>query len=265
MIKILVPVKRVAFLDDEFELNDAGVDVDQDFCEYDINEFDDYSLESALLLKEAYPDTIEIVAVTVGSEDADEVLRKCLAKGADRAIRVWDDAVEGSDQIGIARLLAKVVERENPSLVLCGAQGVDHGYAQTGIAVAGFLKWPHVAVVSNLEWAPDAKTIAIRRELEGGLEDIMTVQMPALLTIQLGLNRPRYASLRGIRQAAAQPIEVIGNADLGINDNQVGAAGALSRIRRMYVPAKGRAEMITGTPTQQATRIIEIINTFKGA
>jgi electron transfer flavoprotein beta subunit len=265
-MKILVPVKRVAFLDDEFELRDDGRDVDPDFCEYDLNEFDDYSLEEAVKIKEAAGEGggVEIVAVTIGPDDADDVLRKCLAKGADRAIRVWDDALEGSDQIVVARVLAKLVEREKPDLVFTGAQSADMGYAQTGIALAGVLGWPHVAVVSYLEVAPGAASAKLRRELEGGLEHEMTVKLPAVLTIQLGINRPRYASLRGIRQAAGLPIEVLSHGDLGLGSAQVGEAGSLSRVRKMYVPEKGRAEIIKGTPAQQAARIVEIIKTARG-
>jgi electron transfer flavoprotein beta subunit len=262
-MKLLVPVKRVGVLDDEFELRDDGRDVDPDFLEYDLNEFDDYSLEEAVKLKEA-GEGIEVVAVTVGPDEADDVLRKCLAKGADRAIRIWDDVLEGSDSTVIARLLAAIVAREKPDLILTGAQSADHGFAQTGIALAGLLGWAHVAVVSFLEVAADGASAKLRRELEGGLEQEMTITLPAVLTIQLGINRPRYASLRGIRQAAAQPIETLTHGDLGIGDAAVGEAGALSRVRRMYVPAKGKAELITGSPAQQAAKIVDIIKQVRG-
>jgi electron transfer flavoprotein beta subunit len=262
-MKLLVPVKRVGVLDDEFELRDDGRDVDPDFCEFDLNEFDDYSLEEAVKLKEA-GEGIEVVAVTVGPDEADDVLRKCLAKGADRAIRIWDDALEGSDSTVIARLLAAVVAREKPDLIFTGAQSADHGFAQTGIALAGLLGWAHVAVVSFLELAADGASAKLRRELEGGLEQEMSITLPAVLTIQLGINRPRYASLRGIRQAAAQPIETLTHSDLGVSDASVGEAGALSHVRRMYVPAKGKAELITGSPAQQAAKIVDIIKQVRG-
>lgn len=262
-MKLLVPVKRVGVLDDEFELRDDGRDVDPDFLEFDLNEFDDYSLEEAVKLKEA-GEGIEVVAVTVGPDEADDVLRKCLAKGADRAIRIWDDALEGSDSTVIARLLAAVVAREKPDLIFTGAQSADHGFAQTGIALAGLLGWAHVAVVSFLELAADGASAKLRRELEGGLEQEMTIALPAVLTIQLGINRPRYASLRGIRQAAAQPIEALTHSDLGLSDAVVGEAGALSHVRRMYVPAKGKAELITGSPAQQAAKIVDIIKQVRG-
>ena len=166
-MKLLVPVKRVGVLDDEFELRDDGRDVDPDFLEFDLNEFDDYSLEEAVKLKEA-GEGIEVVAVTVGPDEADDVLRKCLAKGADRAIRIWDEALEGSDSTVIARLLAAVVAREKPDLIFTGAQSADHGFAQTGIALAGLLGWAHVAVVSFLDVVADGASAKLRRELEGG-------------------------------------------------------------------------------------------------
>lgn len=264
-MKILVAVKRTASLDDEFEMREDGLDVDPDFCEYDINEFDEYSVEEAIKIKEAAPDgAVEVVVMTVGPDDADDVLRKCLAKGADRGIRVWDDAIQGSDQIAIARIIAKAVEREQPTLVLAGAQSSDHGFATTGIAVAGLLGWPHAAVVSFLDFQPGAGTVALRRELEGGLEEEFSLPVPAVLTIQLGINRPRYASLRGIRQAGAKPVDELTPADLGLSESEVGPAGSLSRVRRMYVPERGKSEMITGTPAEQARRILQIIKEVRG-
>jgi electron transfer flavoprotein beta subunit len=264
-MKILVPVKRTASLDDEFEMRDDGRDVDADFCEYDINEFDEFSVEEAIKIKEAAGEgAVEVVVLTVGPEDADEVLRKCLAKGADRGIRVWDDAIEGSDQIAIARIIAKVVEREQPELVLTGAQSSDHGFAQTGIALAGLLGWSHGAVVSFLDYMPGASSLTFRRELEGGLEQKASIALPAVLTIQLGINRPRYASLRGIRQASSKPVDELTHGDLGLSDDQVGEAGSLSHIRRMYVPERGRSEMIEGTPAQQASRILQIVREVRG-
>ena len=263
-MKILVPIKRAASLDDEFEMRDDGRDVDPDFCEYDINEFDEYSVEEAIKIKEAAGDGVEVVVVTVGPDDADEVLRKALAKGADRGIRVWDDAIADSDPIAVARILAKVAEREKPDLVLAGAQSSDHGFAMTGIAVAGMLGWPHAAVVSFLEVARGATALQARRELEGGLEEAFSIPLPAVLTIQLGINRPRYASLRGIKQAGAKPVDELSHTDLGLGDSDVGVAGSLSRVRRMYVPERGRGEMIAGTPAEQARRVLDIIKDIRG-
>lgn len=264
-MKILVPVKRVASLDDEFELRDDGRDVDPDFCEHDLNEFDEYALEAAVQIKEAAPEgSVEVVVLTVGPEDADDVLRKALAKGADRAVRVDDADLADADRIAIARVIAKVAENEAPGLVLCGAQSSDHGHAQTGMSVGALLGWARTAVVSRLDFKPGASFAQVERELEGGLVERLEVETPAVLTIQLGINTPRYASLRSIKQANAKAIECLTPHEIGLADHEIGALGALSRVRRVFVPERGRGEMIAGTPSQQAARLLEIITEVKG-
>ena len=264
MMKILVAIKQVAMLDDEFEMRDDGKDVDHDFCDYEINEWDDYSLEEALLIKENTDGDCEVVVVTVGPEDSEDELRKCLAKGADRGIRVWDEAVEGSDQIAIAKVISRVVEKENPDMVFLGVQASDHAFAQTGMTVASMLGWPHAAVVSHLDYKLGESRAALKRELEGGLEEEISIECPAVLSIQLGINEPRYASLRGIKQAAAKPVDDLTHTDLGMQDSDVGEAGSVSRIRKMYVPEKGRAELIEGTPAEQAEKLAAIVKEFIG-
>jgi electron transfer flavoprotein beta subunit len=263
-MKILVTVKQVAALDEDFEFRADEKDVDDDFLTYDLNEWDDYSVEEAMKIKESSDVDVEVVVVSVGPERVDESLRKCLAKGADRAIRVWDDAMEGSDSVAIGRILAAVIKKEAPDMVFAGVQSSDHAYGSTGISTAAYLDWPHAAVVSDLKYSPGSATAIIRRELEGGTSHEVEIACPAVLTIQLGINKPRYASLRGIKQAAAKPIEEVALANIGLTAEEVGAASALSRVRRMYVPEKGRAAMIEGTPAQQAARLIEIIRAFKG-
>ncbi len=263
-MKILVAVKQVAALDEDFEFRPDGRDVDPDFLIRDLNEWDDFALEEAVKIKESSSTPVEVVALSVGPDGADEILRKCLAKGADRAVRVWDDAVEGSDPIAIARIIAAAVKREAPGLVFAGVQSSDQSYASTGIATAAFLDWPHAAVVSHLAYAPGAATAVFRRELEGGLLHEVEIPCPAVLTIQLGINTPRYASLRSIKQAAAKPIEVVSPAELGLDPSQLGEAGSASRVRRMYVPEKGRAQLIEGNAAAQAARLAAIIREFKG-
>jgi electron transfer flavoprotein beta subunit len=264
-MKILVAVKQVAALDEDFEIRADGRDVNADFLIRDLNEWDDFSLEEAVKIKEASTLPVEVVVVSVGPEEADESLRKCLAKGADRAIRIWDASIEGSDSIAIARVLAAAARREAPDMLFAGVQSSDQSFAATGMAAAGLLGWPHAAVVSALTYAPGAKTAVVRRELEGGLLHEVELQCPAVLTIQLGINTPRYASLRSIKQAAAKPIEEMSLADLGLAAGDVGEAGSLSRVRRMYIPDKGRAQLIQGDAAQQAARLAEIIREFKGA
>src|ERR1700744_1748476 len=261
-MKILVAVKQVAALDEDFEIRADGKDVEPDFLVRDLNEWDDFSLEEAMKIKESAATPVEVVAVCVGPEDADEALRKCLAKGADRAIRVWDDAIEGSDSIAIARVVAAMAKHESPDLVFAGVQSSDQSFASTGIAIAGLLRWPHAAVVSQLSYSPGAKSAQARRELEGGLFQEIEIQCPAVLTIQLGINTPRYASPRAIKQAQAKPIETRTLSDLGLNESHVGEAGSLSRVRRMYIPEKGRAQLIEGDAAAQAARLAQIIKAF---
>jgi len=263
-MKVLVAVKQVAALDEDFEIRADGKDVDPDFLVRDLNEWDDFSLEEAVKTKENAGTPVEVVVVCVGPEEADEALRKCLAKGADRAIRVWDEELAGADSIGIARVIAAVARREKPQLLLAGAQASDHAFAATGIAVAALLEWAHAAVVTMLEYTPGAGGALLRRELEGGLLHEMQIETPAVLTIQLGINTPRYASLRSIKQAAAKPIEVLTPADLEMPPSEVGAAGSLSRVRRMYVPEKGRAQMIGGSVEEQAARVAQLIRERTG-
>lgn len=264
-MKILVAVKQVAALDEDFEIRADGKDVEEDFFLYDLNEWDDFSLEEAMKIKEASDTEVEVVVVSVGPDRVDESLRKCLAKGADRAIRVWDDAIEGSDAIAVGRILAAVAKKEAPDMVFAGVQSSDQAHSSTGISTAAYLDWPHAAVVADLQYKPGSKTAVIRRELEGGMLQEVEINCPAVLTIQLGINKPRYASLRGIKQAAAKPIEEVSLADIGLAATEVGAGSSMSRVRRMYVPAKGRAQMIEGTIAEQAARIIEIIKEHKGA
>lgn len=263
-MKLLVAVKQVAALDEDFEIRADGKDVEADFLIRDVNEWDDYSLEEALRIKEAATSAVEVVLVSVGPQDADEALRKCLAKGADRAIRVWDEAVEGSDSIAVARVIAAVARRESPDMLFAGVQSSDHAFASTGIATAALLDWPHAAVVANLTYTPGGHTAVFRRELEGGVLHEMQIECPAVLTIQLGINTPRYASLRSIKQAAAKPIEVLTLVDLGLTDGDVGESGSLSRVRRMYIPDKGRAQMIEGGVEEQAARLAQIIKDLMG-
>ena len=133
-MKILVAVKQVAALDEDFEIRDDGRDIEPDFFIRDLNEWDDFSLEEAVKIKESAADPVEVVVVSVGPDEVDESLRKCLAKGADRAIRVWEPAIEGSDSIAMARVLAAVAKREAPHMLFAGVQSSDQSFASTGRA-----------------------------------------------------------------------------------------------------------------------------------
>ena len=255
-MKIVVPVKEVAVLDEEFELLEDRPGVDPDAIEWDLNEWDNFSVEEALQLREDAGDG-EVVVISVGGEEAEEGLRACLAKGADRAVRIWDDALEGVDPLAVARVLAAAVERESPDLVLCGVQSSDGVYSATGVALAEHLGLPRVAVVKALEH--DGGALTVERELEGGLVERLRLQLPALLTIQTGINEPRYATLRAIKQAKEKPLDVVGLGELGLDSGAVEAAAG-SRVRSMAHPDTGEgAEMLDGSPSEVAARIAEIV------
>lgn len=255
-MKIVVPVKQVAALEEDFELAEDGASVDPDFLEWDLNEWDTFSLEAALQLVEA--EGGEVVVVGVGHEEADEGLLACLAKGAHRAIRVEDEhGASGQDPFAVARVLAAVVAHEEADLVLCGVQSSDAVNSATGVALAAYLELPHVAVVKRI--AHDAGQLTVERELEGGVVEVLRLGLPALLTVQTGINEPRYATLRAIKQAKEKPLDVLSVEDLGLDaDILVTAQGA--RVRRLASPETGSgAEMLEGSPTEIAARIAEIV------
>jgi electron transfer flavoprotein beta subunit len=257
-VKIVVTVKQVALLDEEFELLEDRPGVDPDAIEWDVNEWDNFSVEEALQLREAAGEG-EVVAISVGGEEAEEGLRACLAKGADRAVRIWDGALEGADPLAVARVLAAAVERESPDLVLCGVQSSDGVHSATGVALAEHLGLARVAVVKALDYDAGAGAATVERELEGGLVELLRVRLPALLTIQTGINEPRYATLRAIKQAKEKPLDVVGLGELGLDSGVVEAAAG-SRVRQVAHPDTGEgAEMLDGSPSELATRIAEIV------
>src|SRR5579859_5762674 len=257
-MKIVVPIKAVAALDDEFELTGDAAAVDPDYLEWDLNEWDSFSVEAALELREA-AGAGEVVAVTVGDDDAEDALLSCLAKGADRGVRIWDDALEGADTLAVARVLAAAVARESPDLVLCGVQSSDAVNGATGIALAGLLDLAHVAVVKKIDYDAATATATVERELEGGLIEVLRVRTPALLTIQTGINQPRYATLRAIKQAREKPLVVEDLTALALDPAEL-AAVAGSRRRELAVPDRSAgAEMLGGSTSEMAARIAELV------
>jgi electron transfer flavoprotein beta subunit len=257
-MKIVVPVKQVAVLDEEFELLEDRPGVDPDALEWELNEWDEFSLEAALQLREGQGEG-EVVVISVGDEQAEEGLRACLAKGADRALRVWEGSLEGADPLAVARVLAAAVEREAPDLVLCGVQSSDGVHGATGVALAAHLGLPRVAVVKALDYDAGAGAATVERELEGGLVELLRVELPALLTIQTGINEPRYANLRAIKQAKEKPLELLGPGDLGLDESALEAAAG-SRTRAVAPPETGGgAEMLAGSPSEVASRIADIV------
>src|SRR5215813_1219722 len=255
-MRIVVPVKQVAVVDEDFELADDGTRVDPDFLEWSLNEWDDFSLEAALQMAEAEEGS-EVVVVTVGDDESTEGLLTCLAKGADRGIRIWEDSLEGADALAVARVLAAAVAKESPDLVLCGVQSSDAVNSATGIALAAHLDLPRVAVARAI--SADGGSLTVERELEGGLIEVVRISLPALLTVQTGINEPRYANLRAIKQAREKPLEVSSPDDLGVDSGAI-AAAAGSRRRQLRTPDRGGgAEMIEGSASDVAARIVEIV------
>jgi electron transfer flavoprotein beta subunit len=249
-VKIVVCVKQVAVLGDEVEFTADARDVDPDYLDFALNEWDSYATEEALRIREGLGgDGDEVVVVSVGDKQVEDAMRRCLAMGADRAVRV--DYSRSADPITVARLLAPAVQRESPDLVFCGVQSSDGVQAATGTALAELLGLPRVAVVTRIEWDPSAGRATVRRELEGGLLDLTEVDTPALLTIQTGINQPRYANLRAIKQAEQKQIEVVAPAEQG---------EPAYRVRRMFAPPKGEgAQILAGGPADIARRIREIV------
>jgi electron transfer flavoprotein beta subunit len=249
-VRIVVAVKQVAVLGDEVEFTDDERDVDPDYLDYALNEWDTYATEEALRLCEADGDS-EVVVVSVGPEDTEEAMRRCLAMGADRGIRVdFDDQL---DPIQVARALAEVVRAESPDLVFTGVQSADAVQAATGTALAELLDLPRVAVVTKIELGDGKATV--NRELEGGVVDVVEVDTPALFTIQTGINEPRYATLRAIKQAEEKEIDVRQSGDLG---------EPAYRVKKMFVPPKGEgAEMLNGSAADVAQKIKEIVEEHK--
>ena len=232
-MKILVTVKEVATVEDEFEIE--GTEIADQYLGADLNDWDDYAVEAAVQLQEAGI-ADEVVTVTIGPEECEQTIRQALAKGADRAVRVWDDTLEGVDLLDVnakTEILSAVVEAEDPDLVLTGVQAGDDSFGATGVSLAEEIGAQWGAVVNHLEHDLEDGVAAVRRELEGGVEELTEIDLPAVLTIQTGINEPRYASLRGIRQAQRKELDVQGLADIGVDESAVESELELTE---MYEP-----------------------------
>lgn len=261
-MKVIVPIKHVAALDEDFELRDDGEGIDPDSVDWDLNEWDTFSLEAALQLREAEGGG-EVVVVTVGDEETRDSVLTALAMGADRAIRVEAGEHAANDALAVARLLAAVVERERPDLVLCGVQSSDQANGATGAALSGLAGLNRVAVVRRIE--RDGDRLTVERELEGGVVETVRVPLPALLTVQTGINEPRYANIRGIKQAKDKPFEVLAPSDLGLDDDALEAAAG-ARVTRLEQPPKASgAELFEGDADEVAAQIANVIKSKIGA
>jgi electron transfer flavoprotein beta subunit len=223
---------------------------------FDINEWDDYGVEEAVRLKEKQGGTV--TAVTVGSEEADSTLRKSLARGADKGLRLTDPRFEGSDSYAIAKILAKAIKNLPFNVIITGTQASDDGNAVVGPILARLLGIPHVTMVKKLEI--NDQVARVKRELEGSLEEVVEVKLPAVVSVQTGINEPRYVSIMGIRKAMQKEIKIMGLTDLGLGENEVGEAGSWLRVDKMYVPpVEKQAEFLKGSPDEVAVKIAEIL------
>ncbi|WP_340100442.1 electron transfer flavoprotein subunit beta/FixA family protein [Salinibaculum salinum] len=256
-MKILVAVKEVAAVDDEFEIDEQSVP--SQYLTYEFNEWDDYAVEEAVQISEEHDD-VEVVTVTIGPERAEETIRQALAKGADRAIRMWDDTLAERDILGSglkSRLLAAVVESEQPDLVLTGVQSGDDAFGATGVALARSIDYEWAAVVNTLDIADDFQSASVHRELEGGLEELTDIELPAVLSIQSGINDPRYASLRGIRQAQSKPLDVTSPEDYGLETADLDDSLALQSL---YEPvSESDATLFEGDAEETASRLGDLL------
>lgn len=254
-MNVLVAVKEAALVGDTFQISNGTIP-DQ-YITYELNEWDEYALETAVQLVEA--ETADTVTtVTIGPPRADETIRKALAKGADRAIRIWDPALENReylDSSAKARLLKPIIEREAPELVLTGVQSDDDMFGATGVSLAALLDYGWAAVVNDL--TVESETLAVRRELEGGIEELATIDLPAICTIQTGINEPRYASLRGIRMAQRTEIETYDLSDLGLAESELD--GAVTREQMAHPVAESTAEIFEGDATETARQLARFL------
>jgi electron transfer flavoprotein beta subunit len=256
-VKIISCIKPVPDPVSRLVINEAKTWIKDQDLTFVASEADNYALEEALRLKEKHGG--EVVVLSMGGEEAARVLRSGLATGADRAIHLLDPKFKGSDEFAAAATLAKAIEKDGGAdLVLTGVQSDDLGTGMTGTMLAEFLGWTHATVVVGVEGNPDGKSLKVKRELEGGMNESVEVPLPAVLTIQFGINQPRYSTLKGIMAAKKKEFKSVTAADLGLADNAVGRAGAMYEIREILIPEKkSRVEMISGTPEEAAATLVE--------
>ena len=253
-MEILVCVKRVPdTAENEFELNSAGNDLDRDDLVYSVNEWDNYAVEEAIQIVDKVGGSVTVI--TVGDDESEEVLRREMAMGANNGILLSDDAFEGSDGKGIAAILKAQVEKGNYDLILTGAQA-DEGAGQIGGMIAAMLDVPYASLVNKIE--PGDGKITVGREIEGGNQEMNEMELPCVLSIQTGINEPRYVGIRGIRKVASVDIPVSGAGDLGIDAASVGEVGAKTKRVDYFVPDMGDgAEMLEGSTDEIIEKLIE--------
>ena len=250
-MKIVVCLKQVPSRDANLRLNASSTWIEEGDIGFEVNEPDVFALEEALRLKEKLGG--EVIVCTMGPARASQAIKEALAKGVDRALHLDDPAFANLDAHGTARVLAAAVRRENPDLVLTGLQSDDFGFAQTGVILAELLGLPHSTIVMEIQ--AEADRLKIKRELEGGWFQWIEMPLPAVLTIQSGINKPRYATLKGIMAAKNKPLQKLAAQDLGLDATALEPRQVISRI---YVPEKtAQTEFIEGSPREIAERLVD--------
>ena len=247
-MRIFVCVKQVPAGDSLLRVDGASGCVDDGDFSYEMNESDAYALEEALQLKEKHGG--EVVAISAGPARAASTIREALAKGADRGVLIEDDNLAGADAFVTARALAAALRVEEFDLVLTGLQSDDAGFGQTGVVLAELLGLPHATLIVEVQ-AEDGK-LRVKRELEAGWFQYIGMDPPALLTIQSGINKVRYATLMGIKKARNKPLTRHTPSELGID------LAPMQTVQRVYVPAKTKQTvMIEGSADEAAKQLIE--------
>ena len=254
-MKLIVCIKQVPARDSTLRLNETQTWIRESDISYEINEPDAYALEAALRLKEQHGG--EVVVVSAGPARVQQVIREALAKGADRALHLEDEAFAQLDVYNTARLLAAGIEDEAYDLVLTGLQSDDLGFAQAGVILAELLGVPHATIIMDVQ--PADGRVRVKRELEGGWFQMVEMPLPAVLTIQSGLARLRYATLMGIKKARTKPVRRLTKADLGADRGWQDADWANRQtIRRIYLPRKTKqTQFLDGPPKQVAAQLVE--------
>ena len=256
-MEILVCARRVPDTsENEIELNATGNDIKRDDLVYSINEWDNYAVEEALQIVARVGG--EVTVITVGGEDDEEILRREMAMGASHGVLISDDAFSGSDGRGIATILKAFVQKGNYDLILTGVQAEDGG-AQVGGMLAAMLDYPFASLVNSIEILDGGK-LKISREIAGGSREMNEIDLPCVLSIQTGINEPRYVGMRGIRQVASIPIPTFGAADLNVDAGAVGQASAKVKRVDYFVAAPGKgAEMLQGSREEIVDKLLELV------
>jgi electron transfer flavoprotein beta subunit len=260
-MEILVCARRVPDTsENEIEMNSAGDDIERDDLVYSVNEPDNYAVEEALEIIERTGGTVTVV--TVGGDDDEEILRREMAMGAKNGVLLSDDAFTGSDGRGIAEILAAFVKKGHYELILTGVQA-DDGAGQVGGMLAALLDYPFASLVNSIEVQQGKLKIA--REIEGGNKEMNEIDLPCVLSIQTGINEPRYVGMRGIRQVASLPIPTFGAPELGVNGDKTGKGAAKVKRVDYFAPPLGKgAEMLEGSTGEVIDRLIELLRAKGG-